>query len=739
MDYIKEFLIPKFQLYNGRPFKEYLFQFPIRRLNFKSISVALALIIFFQTFWLTSKRPPNDLLILKNEVYSEQIDSFIKRYKVDELVKMKLEDRCNLFFDNLLVDNKNWKLSDFSTDGYDSSAVSFEEYLNKYKNSHESENIDSKKMDELQNEFYEKYKKTSKVDKRVTDYISILRIFSKCFIDNKAVSTLSNIKDFWYSSGSNTIQDFCSDTEARVLPWLSNILPVYSRWDGTISMGVPNLSEAVMDDINSEFNVDSDYEDISDNIEDDLDLTIHDDTDINFVKRKESLRKRDNCFLKKFKNAINGRGYVISASDGQVGDLKKLALILRLLNNQIPIQIVHKGDLSPNKQEELINAFRSDINVHNLKDYFEEYEIPRSRAKLIKFPKQELWFVDIRHSVKSEFMGHFRGFSNKLLAYLFNSFEEMMMIDTDAVPFVDLSEAVFNFAQYKETDAFFFRDRELKLANEVDEVNYYKRLFPSKLDTHLFEIPQVTNFTLNNRFIGHNRYHFIETGVVGINRKKHFTGMLITFQLNFYGGINAGKIHGEKELFWLGLSIAGDENYSLSARTAASVGELTPNENKRYRDSDSEEICSNHPAHFNGETGEKTPSLMWINSGMTFCKLDRGENDSKNKLYKGRYTADELKKLYKSETKLRYAIIPPPEEIEAKNDLGNPVTGWVHETEYCGGYTRCAYNLIGDGSLPEYNGALVQFSPSEYHWFDLVGNMWMNGLPNVAYEQDNIS
>jgi alpha 1,3-mannosyltransferase len=271
----------------------------------------------------------------------------------------------------------------------------------------------------------------------------------------------------------------------------------------------------------------------------------------------------------------------------------------------------------------------------------------------------------------------------------------------------------------------------LKGQNTEAKIKFYKQLLPSKLDQYIFQIPTATDFTLKNRFFGDLRNHFMESGVVAINRKRHFAGMLTAVQLDFWFAINKKMIHGDKELFWLGLSIAGDEDYFFNDIAAASMGELTPQENKRLPNSNTKELCSNHPGHLDGHD-ERT--LLWINAGMTYCKnLDILEYDLKNPLYKDRYNIESLRKLFKSATKIRAAIVPPPQEITAKNTNGNPENGWSNQYQYCKSYTWCAYETIGSGSEPEHKGLYVEFKEREFKWFDFIGDLWMDGLPASSY------
>lgn len=683
------------------------FSFNKRFLNLNLFIAFLIIVIVAQSLYSygyrNSRDVHNHLLLLKNEAYSSNYDSLLTKYEPKIFNSFPLEKKCNLYFDQLHQNNNAWILNNFDTAGYDDNYINFQDFLDFKRTAEKDMVFNEAKILELEKEFNSRSWDSIKVDQRIIDAVTTLRIFGKCFIEteeSKKVGFMSSIfednkkeKD-QLNEGKDldTQQHLCEDTEARIFPWLSNILPSYTRWDGTvINNHLPDLSKS---------------------------QSTYDDDEFHSHIKKDHIPET-NCFLKNFRYSINGRGIVISASNGQKDELMRLGLILRATNNKLPIQIIHKGDLSEKNQKELIHQFRRPINLDNLPLSFEKLPIHTAP----KFPAQDLWFVNVERSIKTEFEGYFQKYANKLLAYLFNSFEDMILIDTDTVPFVDL-ESILKLPAFEEKGAFFFQDRQLRGSNTQNQVNYFKRLFPSKLDNFFFNIPLVTDFTLKNRFIGDLRNHFMESGVVAVKRTTHFTGMLSAVQLNFWS-ITARKIHGDKELFWLGQSIAGNENYEFNALGAASIGELTPNDNKLFPKSPANELCGNHPGHINGYDNQ---TLLWINSGFTFCKnTDAANFDAGKPLFK-QYDGEKLKQHYKSVTRIRSAIVPPPQEIPGNNDQGNPDLGWSDAHKYCFSYTWCAYDGVGDMSNDIKKGLLVNFDNQQTRVFDFFGDLWMNGV-----------
>ena len=82
---------------------------------------------------------------------------------------------------------------------------------------------------------------------------------------------------------------------------------------------------------------------------------------------------------------------------------------------------------------------------------------------------------------------------------------------------------------------------------------------PSTVDQMMFDIPIMTNYT-TTRELFRGLQHYMESGLVMINKDKHLNSILMITQINLIGPIT-GKVWGDKELFWLGFAINGDEEY----------------------------------------------------------------------------------------------------------------------------------------------------------------------------------
>lgn len=512
-------------------------------------------------------------------------------------------------------------------------------------------------------------------EQKMHNYMTHLKIFNKCYVDNQEERTFvrQQKKLIPYQKPVNfginkNLRYKCEEVEAKLYPWLSFQLPVSTKWDGTISQN-PLPSSGW----------------------------------------------GSPCFLSNFKKMLNGRGIVLTIADGHLDTTLRLINLLKALENTLPIEVVYYKGLSQESMTKLVHACRKETVMEN---------------KVL--PLQDISFVNVSTAVKPEYIEKFSQFGNKILATLFNSFEEMILLDADTV-ILENPEFFFNLAKYKKTGTMFYKDRSTVEYRPKYDLVFFRKLLPSLMDSVWFNFPQTTEYTLENEFFkGLN--HYMESGLVVINRSKHFTQPLIMSQLNFHLSVQA-RVYGDKELFWLALVISGDENYSFNDHFLASIGQLTPSSERDPSKYNSKELCSNHPGHINDEDDH---SLLWFNSGFMHC----GQNekvDFKHEFKDGqRYTSikslEKFKAFFYDKLILKHAIVPARHPLEADNIEGEPSRAWINMRAYCAGYTWCAYSGIGglysndDKTGPLYNnqtGLLVEFTNRESDKFEKLGDAWL--------------
>ncbi|KAG7194520.1 uncharacterized protein KQ657_004735 [Scheffersomyces spartinae] len=399
------------------------------------------------------------------------------------------------------------------------------------------------------------------------------------------------------------------------------------------------------------------------------------------------------CFWNQFIHQANGQGIVISVGEGQVEDVVRLIKVLRYLKNLLPIEIVHKGDLSQGSQDWIIRTSRTTITI--------------SEDFLIDDSLQDIWFVDASKAIHPLYIEVFKRFSNKWIASLFNSFDEMVLMDSDTVPFVP-PEHFLNMESRKLKGALFFKDRAIGETISSSDVSFYKELLPSVAEWKLFNLSMATEITMDNAFFKHKQKHVMESGVVVLQRSTHLLGLLISTVLQLKKATSS-PIYGDKELFWLGQSIAGNEDYTFNSNSAGAVGVV---KDDIYKDFYS--ICSTQVAHFDSHK-----TLLWLNGGLKVCKKPSWQRDyAKQKhLRKTFKSVEELKENYQSSMQINGAIIP--NNVEYKF-LKKPSRGFKKNPSLgCSGYFWCAFTHVDD-----YEDYVIRYTQEEIRQFDIIIKIW---------------
>ncbi|KAK6454024.1 mannosyltransferase [Scheffersomyces xylosifermentans] len=688
-----------------------------------------------------------DLLVREELHYSKYLFSgyanFTKIFKNDiEAIKKKpLQERCTTFFKQFNENNRDYRFEKFDKPGYqydkdvDKKESFFERNQHFITKDRESKEITLADNITLNKVFSKQIQKTKIIDQNMADTITLMRLYGKCFLGDvepvdKELQNLFTLKLF---------------------PYLHNSLPLFEMPNKTEPLP-PTSWPLFNDDIRKYEFRDEKFDQNSDNF-------------IDFIKKNS-----------------HGKGLVISATTRHSRDIIKLIRVLRALNNKLPIQIVHKGDLNKRSKEFIEIAARADIDFlldpvqsQEHRDFLPDLNMLDSYRDFgSEFPVQKVLFVNIGQCINRSYKYSFPGYSNKLLALLYTTFKEVILLDADTVPLVPMEE-FFNSPEYKKSSAYFFRDRSLRDWNDFIETNFFTKLFPinkNSMDT-LFDIPLVTEKTLSNKYLLGWR-HSMEAGVVAINKVDHFLGVLMTFPLSLWKEPVQSSVWGDKEMYWLGLSMAGDENYEFNKFAAASVGEVThTKEHKFYPNSESNEVCSSHPGHV-----DANGRLLWINSGFGYCKKN-GYFRDRIKFPFSRFNQDELTEKFKNPLKVRAALVPP--DLPDLRPIGSPVDdtaskefikswklrkrdideinenlpegtdrtefitdwdpqkGWV-KNSICFGYYYCAYDKVesytpaADGSPSFSHGHLFEYDDKTTQKLDYLSKVWHTGHARLMPE-----
>lgn len=651
---------------------------------------------FFATFH--ERHQKMTKVTTRSTVYSDILDN-ANLYQF--LQQSTLEDRCSIYFNHLTVQDPQWIVDPHRGLNFNRPAFfTFEQYKQDYINEHSKQAqaaaAEGKQHEKLLSdaqirERYDRLKQASLTDEQVLhDYMAHMRIFLKCFLSPPGVVKLSEDQSFVRKQRLFLLNriEFSPREESKkgvLLREKVKCSHVEKKLFPWLTTNYPKFTR--WNNEKPEF--------------------------------PGTLQKRlvnTGCFLSDYKKRLNGRGIVMTIHDAHVADASRLIRLLRYLRNSYPIQVVYHSGVSDESIQNLIRAARKDFRG---------------------LPPQDIWFVDTRPAIDEKGLDKFSGYTNKIMAAFFNSFAEMLLLDADTVP-LQSPEFFFNLKKYVQTGTMFYKDRTLPEYRSDADLMFFKKLLPSVEDSMVFNIAQASDVTLNNHFFnGFN--HMMESGLVLVNRKMHFAQPLFMATMDFYTMVS-WRIHGDKELFWLALSLSGDENFYFNDNYAAAIGELTPeverhsdiNDVKSFR---SKEICSNHPAHINDEDNS---TLLWFNSGYRHCgnvmksKYDIEADFNRKRRYQNIKTLEEFREFFTAPLKIRAAIIPPfnPDRKGLNNIEHEPDIPWA-TNGYCMGYSHCAYSLIGgyyieDGKTKSntMKGVYIEFPPEQTAVFDRIGEIW---------------
>lgn len=648
-------------------------------------------------------------------------DKFVGALGLEESAKeASLKQKCAVFFDGLSTDNPDWEVR--KTDGYnhriddrrqlltDIKKKMNEEWGNKYKGFPDSEdgkyNIEKKYQDNV--------RFTLRDAQDSADAASIMRVFGKCFFNDDPDRDMDTYKTY----------------STKVYSYLKKVLPRYCR------SGSSTCLEGVMPvfDENGQYTGEGAF--------------FNPDTD---------------NFLEFMRTKISGKGIVVSANSDYEKMLNGLIRVLRGNSNTLPIQIVHRGDLSIDTQKRLHTAATESMKDMFDREYSDEemqilpdIDIMADAAERgLTFPPQDLWFVDISPCICDRYRHEFSKFGNKLLAYFLNSFKEIIFMDADSVPLVPTLD-YFKTPEYLETGSHLFRDRSLLESTSYMQVNTILRLLPindRSIDT-LFGIPLVTNKTLGNGYMG-GWYNLGEAGMIIVDRKRHFLSMLMLLQLGFSNDFSGGLLYGDKEFFWISFAMEGGEDYALNHFRAGAVGKSLPNTKfPEGADTGAPGIVSSHPGHVSADG-----RLLWINSGFEYCKKE-GYQVNLDKAFYHKYSKPELQQLFRDPVRLQAVVVPPDipgfykaripwsladikeltdnkrflSDDRKKEDLledGQKIEASQRTWSRMGGcrfYDHVAYPKVtsfNKNELYDY-GTYFEFSDEDALHHDFLGKIWLN-------------
>ncbi|KAL4935340.1 hypothetical protein BDV06DRAFT_234427 [Aspergillus oleicola] len=216
--------------------------------------------------------------------------------------------------------------------------------------------------------------------------------------------------------------------------------------------------------------------------------------------------------------------------------------------------------------------------------------------------------------------------AGKPWAMLLSSFREVMFIDADSL-FFQNPEKLFNDEIYLQTGALFFKDR--MIAPES------KRQFLQNI------LPQpISDKAQESRFWTGESGHMQESGVVVVNKWKHFVTLLLVARLNGPDRNGDSKkrtvgvydmIFGDKETFWLGWEMAGNTDYAFHNGSTGTMGMVHEEDTVGFKgkiliatDSVRYKICAPQLLHL-----DRDGRPLWFNGWLLPTKWDKDKEPAK--------------------------------------------------------------------------------------------------------------
>ena len=239
--------------------------------------------------------------------------------------------------------------------------------------------------------------------------------------------------------------------------------------------------------------------------------------------------------------------------------------IRHVLGSTLPIQIAYAGDDDlPLEYREKLMSLGNDIETMDLLRLIDDTT------------------MDLAHGT----------FAIKPMAMLLSSFEQVMIVDADAI-FLQPPEVLFKSKRYQDTGTYFFHDRLM-----------YPNGFPERhawYNSHLrFNQPSASLLNLTSYKEGYSDEQ--ESGVVLLDKGR--TPVLLGLLHICWQNSAAGREHmiwteGDKETFWLGLEMC-QVPYYFAKHYAIGLGPINDGN-----------VCGNAIAHL-----DEKDRLLWFNGAL---------------------------------------------------------------------------------------------------------------------------
>ncbi|KAF8927368.1 mannosyltransferase putative-domain-containing protein [Dissophora ornata] len=230
-----------------------------------------------------------------------------------------------------------------------------------------------------------------------------------------------------------------------------------------------------------------------------------------------------------------GRGIIMCVGNYHSKFARSSVKALReVLKSKLPIEIYYRGnnDLSPENRA-----------------WFETFKDVRT--------------IDITTVIDDEML-RLGGWAIKPFAMLVSRFNEVVLMDSDA-SFLEDPEVMFEDDGYKEVGTVYFYDRTLFPGISANKIEWMKSFLPT-----------MSNHPAKTRWFQLKSDHEMESGVVVLDKRRHFLGLMAICKINDYyerEQVTYQKTWGDKESFWIGLEMI-QERYSFVRYGGGVIGNV---------------------------------------------------------------------------------------------------------------------------------------------------------------------
>ncbi|AGO11792.1 AaceriADR020Cp [[Ashbya] aceris (nom. inval.)] len=409
--------------------------------------------------------------------------------------------------------------------------------------------------------------------------------------------------------------------------------------------------------------------------------------------------REERSFWYNWQQFSNGRGIAVWVNEELVDSFKALLAVLDHLGNTLPVQLVHRD---------------SDLPWQVFEDL---------AAHIQKHTRQQVYFVDCTTSLRWRWL-KFKKVPPARLVALFNSFEEVILMDVTAVPFVP-PEALFALPEYTATGALFFKGRGYDYRPYAACLQSLDRLKPSAQEARLWSRAAVFNSSFAYpgnasaanpgrpdpaaaELLLRGRVDNIDEALVVINKPRSLTALLAAALLAIQPTQPRCAPHA-RNVLWLSLHMSA-QPYAIHPAAAGALGEP---ESFPAAAADRYVVCGPQLAHV-----DSRGTLLWASGGLRRCHPADPHRDFRDNYdyFRPNYgRPEELAEFYALPLRVQAFLAPAPG------------ARWEPRPD-CARTTHCL-TVYRQPSEDVMLGTLLRFGQAELGHYANLTRIWNNALP----------